>query len=90
VTDKQSGVASTGVDFPLSFAVPCTPTADTNTGANCSLSTTADSIRPGMVPEGQRTIWGIDEVKVYDGGSDRDADTTRDNQLFETQGVFVP
>jgi hypothetical protein len=90
VTDKQSGVASTGVDFRLSFAVPCTPTADTNTGANCSLSTTADSIRPGIVPEGQRTIWGIDEVKVYDGGSDRDADTTRDNQLFETQGVFVP
>jgi hypothetical protein len=90
VTDKQSGVASTGVDFPLSFAVPCTPTPDTNTGASCTIDTSADAVRPGLVPEGQRSLWALDQVKVYDAGFDGNAGTTTDNQLFEVQGLFVP
>ena len=35
-------------------------------------------------------MWALDQVRVYDGGSDGDADTTGDNQLFEVQGMFVP
>jgi hypothetical protein len=32
----------------------------------------------------------MDQVKVYDGGPDEDADTSADNSLFAVQGVFVP
>jgi WD40-like Beta Propeller Repeat len=89
-TDKEAGVSSTSLDFPLSAAVPCAATADPDTGSTCALSTSADAVRPGSVPEGQRTSWALDEVRVYDGGPDGDADTTGDNELFEVQGLFVP
>jgi Tol biopolymer transport system component len=90
LTDKQAGVSSTAVEFPLSFAVPCTATADPNTGSTCTLISSADALQPGLVPEGQRSIWALDQAKVYDGGADGDAGTSTDNQLFQTQGVFVP
>jgi hypothetical protein len=35
-------------------------------------------------------VWGLGQVKVYDGGADGDADTTGDNTLFEVQGLFAP
>lgn len=90
ITDKHQGVASTVLDFPLSFAIPCTATADTATGSTCALSTSADAVRPGSVPEGDRSLWALDQVRVYDGGADGDGDTAGDNQLFEVQGLFVP
>jgi hypothetical protein len=88
LTDKSP--ASTTADFPFGVTVPCTPTADTTLGATCGLATTADTVIPGSVPEGQRSVWGVDQAKVYDGGADGDADTAGDNSLFEVQGVFVP
>jgi hypothetical protein len=45
---------------------------------------------PGVVSEGKRTIWGLDQVQVYDGGADGDADTPGDNTLFAVQGLFAP
>jgi hypothetical protein len=45
---------------------------------------------PGAVVDGKRAIWQLDQVRVLDGGADGDADTTGDNRLFATQGVFVP
>jgi hypothetical protein len=45
---------------------------------------------PGAVLEGKRAIWQLDQVKVYDGGSDGLASTTADNTLFMDQGIFVP
>jgi hypothetical protein len=90
ITDKDVGVASTGVDFPLSFAAPCTATADPDTGGNCAIQTSADAIRPGLVPEGQRSNWELGEAEVYDAGGDGNVALTRDNLVFATQGVFVP
>jgi hypothetical protein len=90
LTDKQSGVSSTTFDTPLSFVVPCSSTAANDTGATCTLETTADAVRPGLVPEGKRSLWQLGPVEVFDGGADGDADTAADNELFETQGVFVP
>jgi hypothetical protein len=29
-------------------------------------------------------------VKVYDGGTDGDAETTADNTLFMDEGLFIP
>jgi hypothetical protein len=77
-----------GTSFASSF--PCAPTASTATGASCTLSTTANAIVPGLVLDGQRAIWQMDQVQVYDGGPDGDADTPAGDTLFAVQGIFVP
>ena len=84
-TDVATGQ---GASFASSF--PCTPTASTATGASCTLSTTANAIVPGLVLDTQRAIWQMEQVQVYDGGPDGDADTTAGDTLFAVQGIFVP
>jgi hypothetical protein len=93
LTDREAfgeQVPQTTQDFPFRVTVGCNATADTTVGATCALATTADSVLPGAIPEGLRSIWGLGAVRVYDGGSDGDADTTGDNSPFAVQGVFVP
>jgi hypothetical protein len=90
LTDKQGTVSSTTQDFPLEFDVPCVGTASTVDKSLCELTTTLDAVRPGAAAEGTRAVWALDQVRVHDGGSDEDADTTADNSLFAVQGVFVP
>ena len=41
-------------DFPI--FPPCHATTDPAKGADCSLTTTADTIVPGAIKEGKRTI----------------------------------
>jgi glucose/arabinose dehydrogenase/PKD repeat protein len=77
-------------DVPFRVTVPCAPTDSTTVGSTCSLITSADTVMPGAAPEAKRSIWALDRVEVFDGGPDGDADTTGDNALFATQGVFVP
>jgi len=76
-------------DATLAFAVPCTATAGT-AGADCALTTTVEAVTPGAVTETKRSVWAMDTVRVFDGGSDGDADTAGGNTLFAVQGVFVP
>jgi hypothetical protein len=90
LTDRQGTVAQTTVGFPLEFDVPCTPTAATLDKSLCDVATTLDAVTPGAAAEGTRAVWALDQVRVYDGGPDEDTDTTADNSLFMTQGVFVP
>jgi hypothetical protein len=91
ITDRVGGPASeaatvTDVAFPVT--VPCTATS-TAPGATCAVTTSFDAVVPGTVPEGKRTIWQLEQVRVQDGGPDGDVDTTP-NTLFAVQGVFVP
>ncbi len=94
LTDRQPSASGTEPettqDFPFRVTVPCTVTIDVSIGSSCALTTTADTLMPGAVPEGRRSIWELDNVQVYDGGPDGIASTTGDNALFATQGVFVP
>ena len=96
ITDKVNTPHPSGpgpatiVRHSLRATVPCTPTADVNVGATCSLVTTADAVLPGTVTESKRTVWEMASVQVEDGGADSDADTFGDNVVFLTQGVFVP
>lgn len=83
---NRSGTVS-DASFPAT--VPCTPTADPAIGSSCALVTTANSVMPGAVKEGNRSIWALDGVLVFDGGADGLA-STAGNTLFERQGVFVP
>jgi hypothetical protein len=93
VTDRLNGSApvdpGTIADFPFGFTGVCATTADTTVGSTCTANTTADAIVPGVIAEGQRAVWQIGTVQVFDGGSDGVA-TTGPNTLFERQGIFVP
>jgi dipeptidyl aminopeptidase/acylaminoacyl peptidase len=82
--------AATVQDGPLAFTVPCAPTTDTTIGSLCSVTTTADTLVPGSVKGGLRSIWQLAQVEVYDGGTDGQASTTGDNTLFMNQGIFTP
>ena len=85
--DDQPGTVQ---DTPLSVTVPCTATPSTTIGSSCSVATSADTLVPGTVTEGDRAVWGFDRVRLLDGGVDGDAETAPDNMVFATQGVFVP
>jgi len=41
------------------------------------------------VREGERAIWALQKLQVFDGGADGVA-STAPNTLFAVQGVFVP
>ena len=92
ITDRRSGTTEsepgTG-DTAIDVAVPCVATASTTVGSNCSLTTSVDTVVPGAVKEGIRSIWALDRVRVFDGGADGLA-ATSGNTLFATQGVFIP
>jgi hypothetical protein len=77
-------------DLEFSITVPCVATADETVGATCSTATTADAVLPGAIVEQRRTIWALQRTRVLDGGTDGDADTSGDNQVFQTQGIFIP
>ena len=77
------------VDAPLRVTIPCAATSATG-GATCSITTTADTVLPGVVPEGRRSVWELGPVEVFDGGADGLASSTGDNSLFTEQGLFVP
>jgi hypothetical protein len=71
--------------------VPCVATVSASVGSTCELHTTVDTLVPGSIREGARTIWAqADHIHVFDGGDDWLAATEDDNLLFSVQGVFVP
>ena len=93
ITDRDNGGTSTTShgtvqDANLDMPVPCTANP-TSVGSTCSLATTVDAVAPGAAREGERAVWGLDRIQVFDGGADGVA-STAPNTLFATQGVFVP
>jgi subtilisin family serine protease len=94
LTDRTVGAeatATTLVDTSINpfFVVSCAATASTLIGSTCSGTTTAEAIVPGLLKEGARAIWQLDEIDIGDGGPDGDV-FTAPNQIFATQGIFVP
>ena len=93
ITDRFNGTGEnepgTMVEYDFPIFPPCAATAEAGKGADCSLTTTADSIVPGAIKEGKRTIWQLGKVNVFDGGADG-FPSTFPNDVFLTQGVFVP
>jgi hypothetical protein len=87
--DAQSGLTGTTVDLHYSFPIACSPTSVSSVGATCAVNTTADAIAPGTVREGERAIWGMGQVRVFDGGPDGDPSTVP-NSPIASQGLFVP
>lgn len=77
-------------DYSFEFSVLCNETASTSTGSTCSVSTLENAIIPGATKDGKRSVEGIAELRVDDGGADGDGDTTADNTVFLRPGVFIP
>jgi len=96
VTDKLNtpnpggAGAATVLDATFGPSIPCTSTASTSIGSNCSLSTTVNALIPNLVVAGARSNWEFGQVRLYDGGNDGDGDTQGDNTLLAVQGLFVP
>jgi phosphatidylinositol-3-phosphatase len=94
ITDKLNGTtgtdAATAQDMRLPVAAPCAGTTDATVGSTCSITTTFNTVVPGAVVEGKRSIWQLGQVEVHDGGADSDVATPADNTLFMNGGVFVP
>ena len=96
ITDRSStgatGAATLQGDVTIAFNVPCVTTPATTVGSTCSTTTSFDAAlgaTSGIV-EGKRSIWDLDDIRVYDGGADGAASTTADNTLFVTDGLLFP
>ncbi len=96
LTDKENAVGAaspvdpaTSTDTPWLFALQCAATADVNIGSTCNLTTTRDAITPGSFKEGKRSVLELGRIQVWDGGNDG-LNSTAVNDLFLTQGLFVP
>ncbi len=81
--------SATIVDFPLRVVVPCATTPEP-AGSTCAVDTTVDAVMPGLARERERTLWQLGKVALYWEGADGNPNTIEDNQVFATQGVFVP
>jgi hypothetical protein len=94
ITDKVNDVdgvqPGTMTDYTFRVTIPCAATSNTGVGSTCSVSTAANVLVPGAVPDGRRTIWALGQVAVYDGGPDGDVSTPTGDTVFAKQGVFVP
>ena len=103
VTDKNNGPTGVGPsanattqDVVPAFNVPCTTTAATTIGATCSVTTSIDAVLGGntAITEQKRAIWQLigsgSDIRLLDGGPDGVAQTTGDNTLFATAGLFFP
>jgi hypothetical protein len=77
-------------DFTIEHSWPCVQSESTSTGSTCDLNTTLLVIGSAAGPDGKRTIWALDAVRIDDGGADGDGDTTADNTVFARPGIFIP
>jgi hypothetical protein len=93
ITDKLNGnsrtESATVIDHSFPVVATCSGTAGTDIGGACGVGTTLDALLPGSVPEGARSIWKLNGVRVLDGGPDGLA-YSPGNQVFATPGLFVP
>jgi hypothetical protein len=105
ITDRDNDVVAGGgsdqatvSDVPLEVPAACTPTPSGQTGSTCDLTTTLDSVLPGIAKEGDRSIWQMGRIEVFDAGPNgtgfgSGCPTTcgdGDEAAFLQQGVFVP
>jgi hypothetical protein len=90
-TDRlnQLGHAITTQDLTLTAPIACAATPSSPAGSNCTAATTLEAIVPGAVPEGKRSNWQLDQVTIFDGGSDGDPGTGV-NTPFARPGIFIP
>jgi len=81
--------AATVIDIPFPVPAACANTASTAEGGLCTANTSANTVVPGSVKTGKRSIVEVGQITITDGGPDGLNGTTP-NTLFEVQGIFIP
>ncbi len=81
--------AATVQDIPFPVSYFCSNTSDTSTGGFCTINTTVSAQIPPYSFDGKRSVVGLGQFEVSDGGADGNVGTA-DNTAFLRQGVFVP
>jgi predicted acyl esterase len=93
ITDSDNGTfgssPATGVNIAFPIPLDCIPTTAGDAGSTCGANTTANALMPGAVKEGDAAVWQIGEIEINDAGPDG-VRGNADDQLFATQGVFLP
>ncbi len=103
LTDTAHGVFGDDpgtVQSRLTFPMTCTATGGT-AGSNCSASTSADTLVPGIAKERKRSIFQLGTVEVTDLGADGTMTPgggatcppscgSGDEKVYMRQGVFQP
>ncbi len=102
ITDRANGPAGTEAatvqDTRLALPVDCVATPGSG-GSTCTLNTTADTLVPGLVPEGKRSVLSAFTLELADAGPDGNVTPasgcpplcgTGDEAVFLRQGVFAP
>jgi hypothetical protein len=80
---------ATVVDVPFPINMSCGSTADTSIGGVCDINQYCPLPQSCGPRDGDRTVVGITQLQVFDGGPDGVV-ATEDNTLFMNQGVFIP
>ena len=76
------------IPFPINFV--CANTTDTAVGGHCSVDNQGPVVCPECgVQEGVRTVVGMTQFEVFDGGADGEIGTAG-NTVFLRQGIFIP
>jgi CSLREA domain-containing protein len=93
LTDTLNGSAqsdaATTVDFDFPVPGDCGSTPDPTVGANCSVTTSADSVIPGAVPEGRFMVVQVFRIRLKDSGPNGTRGDA-DDKGFAMQGIYVP
>ncbi len=104
ITDKANGssglVPATVSDLELSAPIQCAATPASSVGASCTITTTADTLVPGLAKEGKRAVMSAFGLVLEDVGPDGSVTPpsgacpptcgSGDEKPFLRQGVFAP
>jgi hypothetical protein len=83
--------AATVVDIPFPVHAPCVSTSDTSVGSSCTVTACATCWGPPRNDiGGKRTVVGITQFFVLDGGPDGIVASADGSTVFLRQGIFIP
>jgi hypothetical protein len=90
-TEPGGGIDPATVE-PVTVRTPvwCAATADPAIGGKCEGGFGYIEALGITLNDGQRHLWELGRLQVWDGGADGDGETAADNTLFAIQGLFVP
>ncbi len=104
ITDRANGssalLPATVSDLGLSAPFNCVATPASSLGSSCSITTTADTLVPGLAQEGKRAVTSAFGLVLEDAGPDGSVTSpsgdcpptcgSGDEKPFLRQGVFTP
>jgi hypothetical protein len=84
--------AATVVDIPFPISTQCASTPDTSVGGTCNVTACATCMGPPPRNDigGKRSVVGITQFFVRDGGPDGIVATEDGGTVFLRQGIFIP